>query len=78
MTELGRIEPDAAEARDHWDVVFAQLSRRRLFRLAVAILALLYGLAIYAPLIANDRPYVLEAVDHAVLGKGGGIAAGPL
>jgi len=28
------------------------------------VLALFYGLAIYAPLLANDRPYVLEAVDY--------------
>jgi len=43
--------------------VFQQLGRRRRVRWALALLALLYGLAIYAPLIANDRPYVLDAVD---------------
>jgi len=28
------------------------------------VLALLYGLAIFAPLLANDRPYMLEAIDY--------------
>jgi len=52
-------------SKDYWDIVFDQLSKRRLFKLALAALALLYGAAIYAPLIANDRPYVLEAVNFA-------------
>ena len=52
------------ESRDHWELAFERLGRRRLFRLALVVLALLYGAAIYAPLIANDRPYVLEAIDH--------------
>jgi len=49
--------------RGYGDAVCAALGRRRLFRAALALLALLYALAIYAPLIANGRPYVLEAVD---------------
>lgn len=58
----------ATEARvyskDYWDVVLEQLGRRRLFRVGLAVLAVLYGLAIFAPLIGNDRPYKLVAVDH--------------
>lgn len=50
-------------SKDYWDIVFYQLSRNRLFKVGVAILAILYGIAIYAPFIANDRPYVLAGVD---------------
>lgn len=51
-------------SKDYWDIVFDQLSKRRLFKLALAVLALLYASAIYAPLIANDRPYVLAAINY--------------
>ncbi len=50
-------------SKDYWDVVFERLARRKLFRAAIALLVLLYATAIYAPLVANDRPYVLEAID---------------
>ncbi len=50
-------------SKDYWDLVFEQLGRRRLFKIGMAILVLLYASAIYAPFIANDRPYVMEAVD---------------
>ena len=56
-------DEDDAPPRSYGDAVRAALGRRKLFRLGVALLALLYALAIYAPLIANGRPYVLEAVD---------------
>jgi peptide/nickel transport system permease protein len=49
---------------DAWDLFFAQLGRRPLFKLAAALLALLYASAIYAPLIASDRPYYLEGIDR--------------
>ena len=51
-------------SKDYWDLVFEQLSRRKLFKLGLAVLTLLYATAIYAPLIANDRPFVLEAIDY--------------
>lgn len=51
-------------SKDYWDLVFEQLGRRKLFKAGLAILAFLYGVAIFAPLIANDRPYVLEAIDY--------------
>lgn len=50
-------------SKDSLDIVCEQLGRRPLFRIGVVILALLYAVAIYAPLLANDRPYMLEAVD---------------
>lgn len=56
-----RAEPPA----DAWELVFAQLGRRPLFKLAATLLALLYAGAIYAPLIAGDRPYYLDGVDRA-------------
>ncbi|HVS09207.1 MAG TPA: hypothetical protein VMS76_04965, partial [Planctomycetota bacterium] len=54
----------AGPPADAWDVVFAQLGRRPLFKLAAALLALLYASAIYAPLIASDRPYYMEGIDR--------------
>lgn len=60
---------EQAYSKDYWDLVFEQLGRNRLFQLAMAVLALLYASAIYAPLIANDRPYVLEAVNYREYGK---------
>lgn len=44
--------------------LLARVSKRRLVRVALCALALLYASAIYAPLIANDRPYFLEAIDR--------------
>ena len=62
-------ETAPAYSKDYWDLVLEQLGRNRLFKVALAILALLYASAIYAPLIANDRPYVLEAIDYQAYGK---------
>ena len=67
MTEGVRqdVEPSSGGySKDYWDNVFEQVSRRPLVKLALAVLALLYGSAIYAPLLANDRPFVIEAVDR--------------
>lgn len=55
-------------SKDYWDQVFEQLGKRRLFKVALSILALLYGCAVFAPLIANDRPYVLEAANYEEYG----------
>src|SRR5262245_34806504 len=52
-------------SKDYWDIVVSQLARRPSVRLSLAILALLYAVAIYAPLIAGDRPLVLTASDAA-------------
>ena len=61
--DLG-LEEGAGYSKDYWDIVFDQLKKRRLFKLALAVLALLYASAIYAPLLANDRPFVLEAINY--------------
>ena len=57
---------DAAPSglRDTWTDVRDELRRRPLARAACWFLFLLHGLAIFAPLLANDRPYVLEAIDR--------------
>ncbi|MCA9687160.1 MAG: hypothetical protein KC457_33685, partial [Myxococcales bacterium] len=56
-------------SKDYWDQVFEQLGRHRTFQVAIAVLALMYASAIYAPLIANDRPYVLEAANYEEYGQ---------
>jgi peptide/nickel transport system permease protein len=50
-------------SKDYWDLVFEQLGKRTLFKIGMLILALLYASAIYAPFLANDRPFVIESVD---------------
>ena len=50
-------------SKDYWDLVFEQLSKRSLFKIGLVVLAFLYGSAIYAPFLANDRPFVIESVD---------------
>ncbi len=61
----GREQAEAAEvySKDYWDLVIEQLGKRKLFKLGMVVLALLYGVAIYAPFISNDRPYRFEGVD---------------
>ncbi len=59
----------AADARpryskDYWDLVFEQLGKRQLFKWGLAVLALLYGTAIFAPFLAGDRPFAFEGVDR--------------
>lgn len=63
--EWGDVEPDGSKhySKDYWDIVFYQLSRHRLFKVGVAILALMYGAAIYAPFLAGDRPFKISGVD---------------
>ena len=67
-TEVGASAPLVDEgstySKDYWDLVGEQLSKRALFKVGMAVLALLYGLAIFAPLLGNDRPYKLVAVDY--------------
>ncbi|QDV08259.1 Oligopeptide transport system permease protein OppC [Planctomycetes bacterium Poly30] len=64
----GGVAPEGAEfaaeySKDYWDLVFEQLGKRTLFKLSMAFLTLLYGIAVFAPVIANDKPYVIESVD---------------
>ncbi|MCP4964583.1 MAG: hypothetical protein GY926_05065, partial [bacterium] len=55
-------------SKDYWDLVFEQLGKNFLFRASMVILALLYASAIYAPFVANDRPFVIEAIDYKEYG----------
>lgn len=61
---LAEANRDHGYSKDYWDIVFEQLGRRKLFKVGLGILALLYTIAVFAPLIANDRPYRLEASDY--------------
>ncbi|HPF14859.1 MAG TPA: ABC transporter permease [Planctomycetota bacterium] len=63
MEGLEQLEDAPVYSKDYWDLVFEQLGKRRLFKIGMVVLALLYGVAIYAPLIANDRPFRFEGVD---------------
>ena len=68
MTEAAPLPDDEHEgsvySKDYWDTVFEQVGRRPLVKAALAVLALLYASAIYAPFLANDRPFVFEGVDY--------------
>jgi len=58
-------EPEFASeySKDYWDLVFEQLGKRTLFKAGMVVLTLLYGIAVFAPMLANDRPYRVESVD---------------
>ena len=58
-------EPEFASeySKDYWDLVFEQLGKRALFKAGMVVLTLLYGIAVFAPMLANDRPYSVESVD---------------
>ncbi|MFT6833469.1 MAG: hypothetical protein ACJAZN_003654, partial [Planctomycetota bacterium] len=48
--------PEGAEfgaeySKDYWDLVFEQLGKRMLFKVSMAVLTLLYGIAVFAPVI---------------------------
>jgi peptide/nickel transport system permease protein len=52
------------ESKDYWDIVLGQLAKRPSVLIAGGILVFLYAVAIYAPLLANDRPLVFEGTDY--------------
>jgi peptide/nickel transport system permease protein len=54
---------DPSASPDAFERFVAAVSRRPPVRAALATLALLFACAIYAPLVANDRPYWLESID---------------
>jgi peptide/nickel transport system permease protein len=54
----------AADVPDGFERALERFRRRKLARVALVVLALLYASAIYAPLIANDRPYFAEVIDR--------------
>ncbi len=47
-----------------WERIRAAFARRPLARAALLALALLHSAAVFAPFLANDRPFVLEAIDR--------------
>jgi peptide/nickel transport system permease protein len=53
----------AHESPDTFERLAAGVLRRGSVRAALATLAFLFACAIYAPLVANDRPYLLESID---------------
>ncbi len=61
---LAEANVDHGYSKDYWDIVFEQLGRRKLFKLGLGILAILYSVAIFAPVLANDRPFKLVAADY--------------
>ncbi len=63
MEGLEQLQDAPVYSKDYWDLVFEQLGKRSLFKVGIVILALLYGAAIYAPFLANDRPLRFEGVD---------------
>lgn len=64
MTDHKDMAKQPFYSKDYWDLVFEQLAKRKMFKLSMVVLALLYASAIYAPLIANEKPYVIEGVDY--------------
>lgn len=65
----GLIDEGGLYSKDYWDLVIEQLARRPLFKVGVVVLTLIYGLAIFAPLIGNDRPVKLVAIDYGAYAK---------
>lgn len=63
------IDEGGLYSKDYWDLVIEQLARRPLFKVGVAILTLIYGTAIFAPLIGNDHPLKLVAIDYSAYVK---------
>lgn len=59
------VTPERVQGKDYWDIVVAQMNRRWSFRISLAVLVLMYAVAIFAPFLANDRPLYLKAVDLA-------------
>ena len=64
VMKMSETEEPVTYSKDYLDLVLEQLAKRRLFKGGMAVLALLYGLAIFAPLIGNDRPVKLVSIDY--------------
>lgn len=62
-TEPGAPTSEPRQSQDYWNIVGDQLRKRASVMVSAVILLLLYAVAIYAPLIANDRPLVFDGVD---------------
>lgn len=55
-------EFESEYSKDYWDLVFEQLGKRALFKFGMVFLTLLYGVAAFAPLLANGKPLSIESV----------------
>jgi len=64
MTEQGTPGRRDTYSKDYWDLVLGQLKKRKSVRIAVALLVGLYAVAIFAPLLANDRPLYFEGTNY--------------
>lgn len=56
-------------SEDYWDIVMSQLRRRSSVIFSLTVLVVLYAIAIYAPLVANDRPLYFRGVDVSAYRK---------
>ena len=65
----GLIDEGGLYSKDYWDLVIEQLARRPLFKVGVFVLTMIYGLATFAPIIGNDRPVKLVAIDYGAYAK---------
>lgn len=61
--------PEHDRRLDPWR---ARLLRRRSVLAACLVLCALVSSAVYAPFLANDRPYVMDAIDHRALRSAAG------
>ena len=64
MTEQGAGGKRDTYSKDYWDLVLGQLKKRKSVRVALALLVGLYAVAIFAPLLANDRPLYFEGTNY--------------
>ncbi len=51
-------------SQDYWDIVLSQVKRRPTVIISLVLLGFLYAVAIFAPLIANDRPLYFSGTDR--------------
>lgn len=50
-------------SKDYWDLVLSQVRSKPSAVIALCFLLFLYAVAIFAPVLANDRPLILDAID---------------
>ena len=62
-------ESNGIHSQDYWDIVLNQLKKRVSVIFSLTVLVFLYAVAIYAPLIANNRPLYFRGVDFAAYKK---------
>jgi peptide/nickel transport system permease protein len=50
-------------SQDYWDIVLSQLRKRPAVLISLTVLVVFYAAAIYAPILANDRPLYFKGID---------------